>query len=250
MHVIFREQVGLEQSDAPYDPGQTPGDLVVLSFSDSDLGAFAAGWQRGKDSLPSLRLANLSRLRHPLSVDTYVEQTLSAAKGILVRLIGGKSYWPYGLDELSRIARAKGFALAVLPADGHPDPVLDAASTLPIPTLRQLSELCEAGGELAAQHALVLLSSAAGLDAGRPCGATVLPNHGFWHPSSGPVTQFEQDGRPLVLIPFYRAWAAASDTASIAALIRTFEVQDVQAVGMFLPSLKDAAAADWCSRSR
>ena len=245
MHVLFRESHGLEETARPEDLGQAPADLVVLSFSDSDLGAFAAGWQRGKGSLPSLRLANLSRLRHPLSVDTYVEQTLSAARGILVRLIGGKSYWPYGVDELSRIARAKGFALAVLPADGHPDPVLDAASTLPIPTLRQLSELCEAGGELAAQHALVLLSSAAGLDAGRPCGATVLPNHGFWHPSSGPVTQFEQDGRPLVLIPFYRAWAAASDTASIAALIRTFEVQDVQAVGMLLPSLKDAAAADW-----
>ena len=41
MHVIFREQVGLERSDTPYDPGQQPGDLVVLSFSDSDLGAFA-----------------------------------------------------------------------------------------------------------------------------------------------------------------------------------------------------------------
>ncbi|KAG1647804.1 Aerobic cobaltochelatase subunit CobN [Nymphon striatum] len=38
---------GLEDSETPYDPGQTPADLVVLSFSDSDLGAFAAGWHRG-----------------------------------------------------------------------------------------------------------------------------------------------------------------------------------------------------------
>ena len=89
MHVIFRESHGLEETDTPTDLGQSPAELVVLSFSDSDLGAFAAGWQRGKASLPTLRLANLVALRHPLSVDTYVERTLSGAKGILIRLIGG-----------------------------------------------------------------------------------------------------------------------------------------------------------------
>ena len=116
MHVLFRESHGLDETAQPEDLGQSPADLVVLSFSDSDLGAFAAGWRRGRDQLPTLRLANLSRLRHPLSVDTYAERTLSAAKGILVRLIGGRSYWPYGVDELSRLAREKGIALAFLPA--------------------------------------------------------------------------------------------------------------------------------------
>ena len=41
MHVVFRESHGLEETDTPFDPGQSPADLVVLSFSDSDLGAFA-----------------------------------------------------------------------------------------------------------------------------------------------------------------------------------------------------------------
>ncbi|MBV0892723.1 cobaltochelatase subunit CobN [Paracoccus sp. Z118] len=245
MHVLFRENHGLEETAQPQDLGQAPADLVVLSFSDSDLGAFAAGWQRGRDRLPSMRLANLSRLRHPLSVDTYVERTLSAAKGILVRLIGGRSYWPYGVDELSRIARVNGIALAVLPADGNPDPVLDAASTVPIPSLRRLSELCETGGDIAAEAALAELAVLSGLKAGVVEGITALPNHGFWHPGSGPVTAMERDDRPLILIPFYRAWAATSDTASVAALIRAFEAEGVQAVGLFLPSLKDRAAADW-----
>ena len=52
----------------------------MLSFSDSDLGAFAAGWHRAAGGLPSLRLANLAALRHPLSVDTYVERTLGGAR--------------------------------------------------------------------------------------------------------------------------------------------------------------------------
>ncbi|MEM1164412.1 MAG: hypothetical protein AAGJ28_26080, partial [Pseudomonadota bacterium] len=100
MHVIFRESHGLEESETPIDLGQTPGDLVVLSFSDSDLGAFAAAWHHGggrEGRLPTLRLANIAALKHPLSVDTYVEQTLSGAKGVLIRLIGGVPYWPYGL---------------------------------------------------------------------------------------------------------------------------------------------------------
>ena len=81
MHVIFRESHGLEETETPTDLGQSPADLVVLSFSDSDLGAFAAGWHRAKASgaaLPSLRLANLAALKHPLSVDTYIEQTADA----------------------------------------------------------------------------------------------------------------------------------------------------------------------------
>ena len=47
MHVIFRESQGLEETETPTDLGQSPADLVVLSLSDSDLGAFAAGWHRG-----------------------------------------------------------------------------------------------------------------------------------------------------------------------------------------------------------
>ena len=107
------------------DVGQTPGDLVVLSFSDSDLGAFAAGWHRADGKLPSTRLANLVALKHPLSVDVYAEQTLEGAKGVLVRLIGGESYWSYGLATLQDLARRKGIALAILPADGQEDPRLD-----------------------------------------------------------------------------------------------------------------------------
>ena len=115
MHVVFRESHGLEETEAPTDLGQDPADLVVLSFSDSDLGAFAAGWHRADGKLPSTRLANLVALKHPLSVDVYAEQTLEGAKGVLVRLIGGESYWSYGLATLQDLARRKGIALAILP---------------------------------------------------------------------------------------------------------------------------------------
>ena len=115
MHVVFRESHGLEETAAPFDPAQDPADMLVLSYSDSDLGAFGAGWQRAKGALPTLRLCNLIALRHPVSVDTYIERTAHGAKAILVRLIGGEAYWPYGLASLSDLARKTGIALAILP---------------------------------------------------------------------------------------------------------------------------------------
>jgi cobaltochelatase CobN len=168
MHVIFRESHGLEETETPTDLAQDPADLVVLSFSDSDLGAFAAGWHRAEGRLPSLRLANLGSLRHPLSVDTYLERTLSRARGILIRLIGGAAYWPYGLAQVEALARDRGMALAILPGDGRPDPQLDAASTLPVSTLRRLAGLCDAGGAVAAQAALAQLALAPGRGADMP----------------------------------------------------------------------------------
>ena len=131
MHVVFREAQGLEETEIPMDLRQTPADLVVLSFSDSDLGAFSEGWRKEREGLPSLRLANLVALKHPLSVDTYVDQTLSGAKGILIRLIGGVQYWEYGLNQVYQLAQEKGIALAVLPADGREDTRLDEYSTIP-----------------------------------------------------------------------------------------------------------------------
>lgn len=245
MHVVFRESHGLEETETPTDLGQSPADLVVLSFSDSDLGAFAAGWHRAAGGLPTLRLANLVALKHPLSVDTYVESTLAGARGILIRLIGGESYWPYGLAQVQDLARRRGIALAVLPADGREDPRLDQLSTLPVSTLRRLSQLCDAGGAVAAQAALQQLALAAGLYAGPVAGDKAVPEFGFYRPGLG-VAQPPQPGeRPLVLVSFYRSYLTAADTDPVDALVAALDERGFEAVGVFAASLKDHAAAAW-----
>ncbi|TQS72900.1 cobaltochelatase subunit CobN [Rhodobacteraceae bacterium] len=256
MHVVFRESHGLDQSDQPQDLGQSPADLLVLSFSDSDLGAFAAGWHRAKDGagtgLPSLRLANLVALKHPLSVDTYIEQTACRAKGILVRLIGGESYWPYGIASLQDLARRHAIALAVLPADGREDARLDAASTVPVSTLRRLQALCDQGGAVAAQAALAQLSLAAGLYAGPVPGTKTVPDHGFYHPDHGVIDAMRTCGPaqtpappPRALVTFYRSYLTAADTAPVDAMITALEGHGFVATGVFAPSLKAPDSAAW-----
>ncbi|MEM7320463.1 MAG: cobaltochelatase subunit CobN, partial [Pseudomonadota bacterium] len=252
MHVVFRESHGLEESETPTDLAQSPADLVVLSFSDSDLGAFAAGWHRGggpQGRMPTLRLANLAALKHPLSVDTYVEQTLEGAKGIVIRLIGGVPYWAYGLQQVQAIARQNGIAVAVLPADGRVDTRLDDHSTLPVSTLRRLQHLCDTGGEVAAQAALAQMALAAGLYAGPVPGSKSLPQFGAWTPDLGvcnPLAAFPVGSeKPRILITFYRAYLTSADLAPIRSLFLAFGRRGFDTVALFAPSLKAPEAAQW-----
>lgn len=246
MHVVFRESHGLEETETPADLGQSPADLVVLSYSDSDLGAFAAGWRRGREALPSLRLANIVALRHPVSVDTYVERTLSGARGILVRVIGGEAYWPYGLSLLRDLARRRNIALAVLPADGRTDAQLDALSTVPVGTLRRLAALCDVGGAVAAQAALAQLALASGLYAGPVHGETAVPDMGFYDPDAGALARAPAvTDRPRVIVSFYRSYLTSADTAPVDALIRALRARGFDSFGIFAPSLKTDGVADW-----
>ncbi|NMN06180.1 MULTISPECIES: cobaltochelatase subunit CobN [unclassified Novosphingobium] len=247
MHVLFRESHGLEETAVPQDLGQAPADLVVLSFSDSDLAACAAAWHlaRARDpAFPTLRLANLAALEHPLSVDTYVERTLAGARGILIRLIGGVAWWRYGLAQVAQLARERGIALAVLPADGRADAQLDAASTLGEAPLRELARQCDAGGAQGMAAALALLAREAGLGLGASAAIAEppLPMAGGWHPQDGlchPLAWQADPAQPLALVVFYRSTLAAQDCAPIAALIAALAARGIDALGLYVTSLKE-----------
>lgn len=249
MHILLRERHGLEETAAAEDLGQAPADLVVLSFADSDLGAFATAWRGGRESLPTLRLANLRRLAHPLSVDLYIQKTLAGARGILIRLLGGIEYWRYGVEQVSALAAAKGIALAIVPGDGRPDPRLDAASNLPPSTLRRLKTLCDNGGSDSARAALAQLALAAGLPAVPPVARATLPRHGCYVPGAGIVEpsglDLAPEGAPIVLVVFYRAILAASDTDPIDRLIGELARRGARPIGLFATSLKDPESDGW-----
>src|ERR1700752_1920694 len=115
MHLLATSSTALDDLVGPLDLGQPPGDLVILSFADSDLAGIAAAWAMERDALPSLRLAHLRDLRHPMSVDLWIERVGSHAKVILVRLLGGLDWWRYGVAPPAGLAREGGHALAVAP---------------------------------------------------------------------------------------------------------------------------------------
>src|ERR1700676_3841242 len=138
MHLLTTSSTNLDETVEAVDLGQTPGEIVVLSFADSDLAALAAAWEAERAGLPSVRLAHLRDLRHPMSVDLWIDRVGAHAKVIVVRLLGGLDWWKYGIERLSALAHERGIALAILPGEDRDDARLAAASTLPAAELGTL----------------------------------------------------------------------------------------------------------------
>src|SRR5437763_6836435 len=138
MHLLATTSTTLDEIVEPVDLGQPLGDVLVLSFADSDLSGLAAAWAMERDALPSVRLAHLRDLRHPMSVDLWIDRIARHAKVILVRLLGGLDWWRYGIERLTPLAQSRGIALAVLPGEDRDDLRLVAASTLAASELERL----------------------------------------------------------------------------------------------------------------
>src|SRR6516165_9254668 len=130
MHIPRIEVRSLDETAEAVDLGQTPAEVVFLSFSDSDLNALARAYDSLPPPKPTLRLASLASLRHPYSVDLYLEMVCVRARLVVARVLGGVDYWRYGVDELAALARRRGLKLALLPGDRRADSRLEEASTL------------------------------------------------------------------------------------------------------------------------
>ena len=110
MHLLLAQKGTLSDGDGEaVDLGQTPGDICFLSAADTELASLASASHREG---PSLRLVNLLQLKHPMSVDTWVERTGKHAKLIVIRILGGAGYWPYGLEAIHAAAVEHGIRLA------------------------------------------------------------------------------------------------------------------------------------------
>jgi cobaltochelatase CobN len=107
MHLLSTSSTSFDDIVEPVDLGQTPGDIAILSFADSDLAGLSAAWTMERDVLPSVRLVQLRDLKHPMSVDLWIDRVASHAKVIVVRLLGGLDWWRYGVEALGAAARAR-----------------------------------------------------------------------------------------------------------------------------------------------
>ncbi|MDH4412026.1 MAG: cobaltochelatase subunit CobN [Rhizobium sp.] len=121
MHLLLAQKGSISDGDEAIDLGQTPGDVLFLSAADTELAAIAAAVEARGGEATRWRLASLMTLKHPMSVDTYIERTARHARLIVVRALGGASYFHYALEALHACARRSGAAIVVLPGDDKPD---------------------------------------------------------------------------------------------------------------------------------
>ena len=226
------------------DLAQSPAEIVVLSFSDGDLAALAEAWSRDADKLPTLRLASLKKLRHPLSVDLYIDSVVAKARAVIVRCLGGLDYWRYGLERIADVARSRGILLAALPGDDRPDPRLASLSTIADDLLEELDACLREGGASNAGLVLRTLASQLGYAVApgklQPLGAIagMLLNGEAIRVSD---LELIADARPAALVVLYRSALVACDVAPVTALMRALDAQGLAPIAVSVTSLKDPA---------
>ncbi|TPN45582.1 cobaltochelatase subunit CobN [Mesorhizobium sp. B1-1-9] len=187
MHILTTTSASLDDLAEPVDLRQTPADIVALSFTDSDLAGLAAAWKADAGRLPSMRLAALRDLRHPMSVDLWIDSVARHAKIILVRILGGYDWWRYGCDQLAATARAHGIKLALLPGESHDEDLrLIEASTLPREELDSLLGYFREGGPANMSALVQRLARLTGQDA-EIVEPIEVPKAGYYEPSRGVV---------------------------------------------------------------
>jgi cobaltochelatase CobN len=249
MHLLRIDTVSLDEGEAAVDLGQEPGDLVILSFTDSDLAGLARA-HAAEPGLPSLRLAKLAKLRHPLSVDLYVDGVIARARVVVIRCLGGLDYWRYGVERCAAAARAHGVVLAVLPGDDRPDPRLAAFSTDPA-LATDLDGYFRAGGPENLRRMLRRLAAHGG--GGGPVEpAQPLPRGFAWCPGCGPValdvalaagrSSLPPSSR-LALLIVYRSAVLGGDTAPFEALAQALRERGIDTLTLAVSSLKEPEAA-------
>ena len=249
MHLLATTSTHLDEIVEAVDLGQPPGDIAVLSFADSDLAGLAAAWEAERAALPSVRLAHLRDLRHPMSVDLWIERLGPHAKVIVVRLLGGLDWWKYGVERLAALARERGIALAVLPGEDRDDTRLAEASTLPPSERDALLRYFREGGLENLRALLRRLARHAGhhLDVREP---EAVPRFAGYLPGEravelGRLASSLKPGSAVVPIIFYRATLLAADTAPIDALCAALIARGLAPAPLFVTSLKDGDAADF-----
>jgi len=248
MHLLAAQPGGVSDGSEAVDLGQTPGDIVVISAADTELTLLAqARAQQPADGFPVLRLANMMHLAHNMSVDLYVEDIIAKAKLVVLRILGGRGYWPYGCEQVAAACEANNIPVAFLPGDDQPDAELAALSTLDADAQHRLWQYLVHGGP---ENALDFISYAADLTGHtadwqepRPLVRAGLHWPGAANTDLARVQSNWIEGRPVAAVVFYRALVQSGNLWAVEAVIEGLAEAGLNPLPIFVASLKDPVAA-------
>ncbi|MDJ0560163.1 MAG: cobaltochelatase subunit CobN, partial [Microcystis sp. M53599_WE4] len=212
---------------------QNPAPIVLLTMADTDIQTLAAAIDHLPDNFPAIRALNLSQLQQQYSIDNYGDKVLSQARVIILRLLGGRGSWSYGLEVVKEIVEETGATLFVLPGEDKPDLELMSHSTASLTTVNQLwCYFTEAGIDNWINAAKFIAHTCLHLDY-PPSPPQVVPRLGIY----SQITLSQPQARTWIL--FYRSHYLAGNTKAIDALISAFTQRNIETVPIFLSSLRE-----------
>ena len=230
MHLLATTSGVIDGAAEAVDLKQTPADIVILSAADSELANLASACDVLGENAPSLRLANLMLLQHNYAVDLYCEKTLAHAKLIVVRLLGGESYWSYGIANLKALAAEHHIKLAILPGGTESDLTTTALSNINPADTERLRQYFALGGAENAVNALRYCSGFIGLErAANP--PSLFAPAALYRQSIG--------ANGNIGIVFYRSVIEGGQTAPIDQLCDALSLRGFSVSALYIASRKD-----------
>jgi cobaltochelatase CobN len=226
-----------QSTDSVIFVDQQPAPIVVITGADTDIQTLAAVAAQLPADFPQMRVVNVLQLQQQIAIDTYAEEVLALAKVIILRLIGGQSYWSYGLEVVKETVRQTGAILIVLPGDERPDPSLTSHSTTSLNFVNQIWQYFIEAGVLNYQNlwkfvAAEFLGMAIAYQPPQP-----VPRIGVFDPPQHPLRA--QGHLGLVAILFYRAHYLSGNTAAIASLCAALQERQLTPIPIYVSSLKE-----------
>ena len=242
MHLLAATPGAISDGDEPFDLGQTPADVVFISAADTELAALSEA-RAEMDSPPTLRLASMMHLTHPMSVDLHIDDCASKSKLVVARVLGGMGYWKYGLTQYAARLHDAGIPFAALPGDDKPDAELRGLSTVSDQDYDALWSYLVEGGPQNSTNFLTYCDAII-QKTDKPTPAAPLLRAGVYWPSAGiadlsTAQSGWKDDAPIVPIIFYRALVQGGGLNPINRLVRSLSRQGLNPLPIFVASLKD-----------
>ncbi|MDQ7070442.1 MAG: cobaltochelatase subunit CobN [Rhodobacterales bacterium] len=242
MHLLAATPGNITDASEPVDLGQTPADILFISAADTELATLSAAHGEIPDAAP-LRLANLTHLQHPMSVDLHIENCAAKSRLVIARVLGGAGYWKYGLEQYAAHLHDAGVPFVALPGDDKPDADLANLSTVNARDYDALwSYLVEGGPQNAANflhYAKSMLD-----DTTKPEPARPLLRAGVYWPGSG-ISDLSQaqanwtKNAPVVPLIFYRALVQGAGLNPVNRMVKSLLRAGLNPLPIFVASLKD-----------
>jgi len=246
MHLLAAQPGSVQDGSEAVDLGQSPGDILVISAADTEISALSAARKvvaAGHADFPTLRLANQMHLAHNMSVDVYVETVVRFAKLVVVRALGGRGYWPYGVDEVARVCREQNIPVAFLPGDDQPDAELAGMNTVSPELAHRLWQYLVMGGADNTRGFIDCTANSVGYSVDYPEPRPILPAGAYW-PGTGiqsvdDIRAHWRQGLAVAPVIFYRALYLSGNLQVVDDLALALQEAGLNPLPIFVASLKD-----------
>jgi cobaltochelatase CobN len=236
MHMRLFQKCRIDFGASTRDEHQPTAEIVFISAHDSELRLLAQCHQELGQDAPSLTLTNYLALANPSAIGAYIDETLHAARLVVLRQIGGESYWPEGVDRLRTWSRLQpDRQLAFLPGGTAWDERYAGLGTVDLARTRLLWRYFSEGGAENGKNSLLFMASLIGASTGAP-DPQPMPLAGFVTP---------EEARPAdAMLIIYRALAQAGDIEPVDALREAMQRHGWSLATLYVSSLKDPVARD------